>query len=426
MRNKKIEYGVLIKESNDVMQYAFENAYSHDFKTIKMTNDQPQTLLSDLNFLGVIAIMMNAISIVTLFALFTMKNTSFLVVHFLLYLSCIIALEEEPHPDPNDEHYTGMIYVGRHDEQTGRRIGFDDERHPSNGISYIFGTSFDESHKEMEEEDLHHAAFLASNRHGDLADRNHPTKTRQEVLREQRHKPVSERGPKPFGHVGTYPQSVKINVLLVICTCYTHLLLLLSLLDEHDLDGGVVPPKVVHVDPFFLDEAPVTNKQFGKFVKSTLYETEANILDGPLSWKAFCLLLKVMATHKKWIPKPSIGLPPPERIGDDPRDRPPLTNYENIIQWYMFLIKMQRNIVRGQESVCPENESMKRQHVVDTGDPPIALCIPGEKRTTGILRVNMPIYGEMVHFRTKMRHWMVGEARRQSSIILPISWGFTT
>jgi formylglycine-generating enzyme required for sulfatase activity len=156
-------------------------------------------------------------------------------------------LEEEPHPDPNDEHYDGMIYVGRHDEISGRRIGFDHDEHQSSGISYIFGTSFDESHKHIEEEDLHHAALLASRQHvADLADRNHPTKTRQEVLRERRHKPLSERGPKPFGHV-----------------------------DEHELDGGVVPPKVVHVDPFFLDEAPVTNKQFGKFVKSTLYETEA-------------------------------------------------------------------------------------------------------------------------------------------------------
>ena len=53
-------------------------------------------------------------------------------------------------------------------------------------------------------------------------------------------------GPKPFGHVDTHP-----------------------------LDGGATPPKVVHVDPFFLDEAPVTNKQFGKFVRSLYYKTEA-------------------------------------------------------------------------------------------------------------------------------------------------------
>eukprot|EP00536_Pseudo-nitzschia_multiseries_P014255 jgi/Psemu1/214198/e_gw1.678.35.1 len=52
--------------------------------------------------------------------------------------------------------------------------------------------------------------------------------------------------PKPFGHV-----------------------------DVHPLDGGVVPPKVVHVDPFFLDETLVTNTDFGKFVRATYYETEA-------------------------------------------------------------------------------------------------------------------------------------------------------
>jgi len=43
----------------------------------------------------------------------------------------------------------------------------------------------------------------------------------------------------------------------------------------HPLDGGVTPPKVVHVESFFMDEAPVTNKEFGKFVRSTYYETEA-------------------------------------------------------------------------------------------------------------------------------------------------------
>ena len=45
--------------------------------------------------------------------------------------------------------------------------------------------------------------------------------------------------------------------------------------EEHKLDGGCVPPKVVRVDPFFIDEAPVTNKEFGKFVRATYYETEA-------------------------------------------------------------------------------------------------------------------------------------------------------
>ena len=32
--------------------------------------------------------------------------------------------EEAPHPDPNNEHYDGMVYIGRMDEN-GRRVGFE-------------------------------------------------------------------------------------------------------------------------------------------------------------------------------------------------------------------------------------------------------------------------------------------------------------
>ena len=32
--------------------------------------------------------------------------------------------EEEQHPDPNDEHYPGMVYIGRMDDD-GKRVGFD-------------------------------------------------------------------------------------------------------------------------------------------------------------------------------------------------------------------------------------------------------------------------------------------------------------
>ena len=32
----------------------------------------------------------------------------------------------DPHPDPNDENYEGMIYIGRHDVE-GRRVGFDQD-----------------------------------------------------------------------------------------------------------------------------------------------------------------------------------------------------------------------------------------------------------------------------------------------------------
>uniref|UniRef100_A0A7S1BB97 Sulfatase-modifying factor enzyme-like domain-containing protein n=1 Tax=Corethron hystrix TaxID=216773 RepID=A0A7S1BB97_9STRA len=45
--------------------------------------------------------------------------------------------------------------------------------------------------------------------------------------------------------------------------------------EKHVLDGGMTPPKKVTVWPFFLDEAPVTNKDFAIFVRSTYYETEA-------------------------------------------------------------------------------------------------------------------------------------------------------
>ena len=31
---------------------------------------------------------------------------------------------QEPHPDPNEEDYVGMAYIGRMDDE-GRRVGFD-------------------------------------------------------------------------------------------------------------------------------------------------------------------------------------------------------------------------------------------------------------------------------------------------------------
>jgi formylglycine-generating enzyme required for sulfatase activity len=109
------------------------------------------------------------------------------------------------------------------------------------GIKYIFGTSFDSTHKEIEEKDL----LLPH--HGPDIEHDLPTKTREQVLHEKKHGKIDlSQGPKPFGHV-----------------------------DEHDLDGGVTPPKVVKIDPFFLDEVPVTNKQFGKFVRAIYYKTEA-------------------------------------------------------------------------------------------------------------------------------------------------------
>lgn len=217
---------------------------------------------------------------------YSCRCTLLFVLSWFLFCSLFCAAnstnnnDEEPHPDPNDENYENMIYIGRFHHDTGKRIGFDED----NGIKYIFGTSFDSTHKDMEEADLQHQRLDALHHAAaDLANRNHPTKTREEVLRERRHKPVSELGPKPFGHVGTYSN---MGESCNECCARSHILyhsLTHSLtyyhtkhtIDEHELDGGVVPPKVVHVAPFFLDATLVTNKQFGKFVRSTYYETEA-------------------------------------------------------------------------------------------------------------------------------------------------------
>jgi sulfatase modifying factor 1 len=137
----------------------------------------------------------------------------------------------DPHPDPNEEDYPRMIYMGATNET--HRITHDQP----NGIKYIFGTSFDTTHKEIEEKDL-----LLHHQH---SSGNDMPKTREEIMKE-RHGQVNPDGPKPFGY---------------------H--------DVHELDGGATPPKVVHVDPFFLDEALVTNKEFGIFIRSIYYKTEA-------------------------------------------------------------------------------------------------------------------------------------------------------
>mmetsp|Transcript_16678 Transcript_16678/g.35212 ORF Transcript_16678/g.35212 Transcript_16678/m.35212 type:complete len:487 (-) Transcript_16678:389-1849(-) len=169
----------------------------------------------------------------------------------LLWAACLLATaslvageeyhDEEPHPDPNEEEYSGMVYVGRMDDD-GRRAGF----HVDNGIKYIFGTGFDETHKEIEEADLYHNEHYGPDAYHDVPDRAHG-KTREQILHEKRRGELDlSKGPKPFGWF-----------------------------EEHPLDGGAVPPRVVRVDPFFIDEAPVTNKEYGKFVRATYYETEA-------------------------------------------------------------------------------------------------------------------------------------------------------
>ena len=157
------------------------------------------------------------------------------------------ANDQHEHPDPNEENYSGMVYIGRIDDD-GKRTGFHvDGTHVDNGVKYIYGTGFDETHKEIEEQDLHHYnEHYGPDSEHDIADRAHG-KTREQVMHEKRAGKIDlSKGPKPFGWF-----------------------------EEHPLDGGMVPPKVVRVDPFFIDEALVTNKEFGKFVRATYYETEA-------------------------------------------------------------------------------------------------------------------------------------------------------
>ena len=155
--------------------------------------------------------------------------------------------DEEPHPDVNEEHHPGMIYVGRLYDHDQSRVGFEKD----NNIHYIFGTGFDSFHQAQEEWDLHLEHFGAF-ANEDLADREHRLKHEasedlKEYMWQKKHGKVPKDGvPKPYGYV-----------------------------DTHVLDGGVTPPKFVEVEPFFLDESLVTNANFSKFVRSTLYESEA-------------------------------------------------------------------------------------------------------------------------------------------------------
>jgi len=36
----------------------------------------------------------------------------------------VVEIDGEPHPDPNEENYSGMIYIGRLDDD-GKRVSFD-------------------------------------------------------------------------------------------------------------------------------------------------------------------------------------------------------------------------------------------------------------------------------------------------------------
>lgn len=71
------------------------------------------------------------------------------------------------------------------------------------GIKYIFGTGFDETHREIEEKDLHHEHYGPDSVH-DVPDRAHG-KTREQVLHEKRIGELDlSKGPKPFGWFGKF------------------------------------------------------------------------------------------------------------------------------------------------------------------------------------------------------------------------------
>jgi len=162
------------------------------------------------------------------------KNASIAVQSLLLSSIALCNADEIPHPDPNEEDYPGMVYFGRHEDEI--RLGF----HADNTVRYIFGTGYDDSHHDVEQEELQHLHVHPS----ELPDRTH-IKTRDQVIQDMKDTNTTAK-LKPFGHV-----------------------------DMHPLDGGVTPCRAAVVDPFFLDAYLVTNSEFSKFVAATYYETEA-------------------------------------------------------------------------------------------------------------------------------------------------------
>ena len=58
-------------------------------------------------------------------------RTTLLFFTLILWAVCLFYVvgsindeEEEPHPDPNEEDYSNMIYIGRMDDE-GKRVGFE-------------------------------------------------------------------------------------------------------------------------------------------------------------------------------------------------------------------------------------------------------------------------------------------------------------
>lgn len=169
-----------------------------------------------------------------------------------------------PHPDLNEENHDGMVFIGRLCHRTGRRLSADSD----NTIRYVFGTSFVEDEQENnitiissnnsepteilpQEQQQHWSEYILDShalKHSDLPGQSSSTPTKPQtktVTKRHRHN-EKKKGLVPFGHV-----------------------------DTHALDGGVTPVRAVAVEPFWMDETPVTNQAFAMFVASTYYETEA-------------------------------------------------------------------------------------------------------------------------------------------------------
>ena len=83
------------------------------------------------------------------------------------------------------------------------------------GIKYIFGTGFDETHREIEEKDLHHEHYGPDSVH-DVPDRAHG-KTREQVLHEKRIGELDlSKGPKPFGWFGKFHIMILSAFIIVL------------------------------------------------------------------------------------------------------------------------------------------------------------------------------------------------------------------
>jgi hypothetical protein len=211
--------------------------------------------------------------------------------------------------------------------------------------------------------------------------------------------------------------------------------------EEHPLDGGAVPPKVVRVDPFFIDEAPVTNKEFGKFVRATYYETEAEKFGWSFVLSSFLpnadqlesaevdpeavgashvvlLIYSNICGFSQHSNLPSfihrkIGWQWIKHTGEILKVRVLPTNIVKIILSLMSHIGMPPNTALGLGSVSLVNASGKPPPVLVTMARIIEHCTSGVTTKQLSWRRSMQIFGVMETFHGRTRPRMVGELRVQ-------------